>query len=255
MTLLKIILPVGLLMTSSSAAVCQQTGMAVGRTPGSAGPTGITVTRVIPKPTCETTPSVAGGEVAQVPEMWFGRSWDDLVCVRHTDGRTEQINSDQPHGVSSADGSAIAYWNSQKHELHIFLVASHSDMLVENLPGANLRGLSWSRKGRTLSYFPTGANPPGIRSFDVYSSKRNLFSGSFIGLVPSPDAAHVVAVSGEGVESFAIADGKHDVVAKLQYPWSAEYSGSGKFLGILGNTSIVVQDATRKGTNGSADVD
>jgi len=88
---------------SSSAAVCQQTGTAVGRTPGSAAPTGITVTRVIPKSTCETMPSVAGGEVAHVPEMWFGRSWDDLVCVRHTDGRTEQINADLPHGVSSAD--------------------------------------------------------------------------------------------------------------------------------------------------------
>src|SRR5260221_13504341 len=138
MTLRKIVFAVGLLMMSSSAALCQQTGTAVGRTPGSAARTGITVTRVIPKPTCETTPSVAGGEVAHVPEMWFGRSWDDLVCVRHTDGRTEQINSDLPYGVLSADGSAIAYWNSQKHELHIFLVASHSDMPVESLPGAKL---------------------------------------------------------------------------------------------------------------------
>ena len=255
MTLLKIIFPVGLLMTSSSAAVCQQTGTAAGRTSGSAAPTGITVTRVIPKSTCETMPSVAGGEVAHVPEMWFGRSWDDLVCVRHTDGRTEQINSDLPHGVPSADGSAIAYWNSQTHELHIFLVAGHYDMLVESLPDANLRGLSWSRRGRTLSYFPTGANPPGIRSFDVDSSKRNLFSGSFIGLVPSPDAEHVVAVSGEGVESFAIADGKHEIIAKLQYPWSAEYSGSGKFLGILGNASIAEQNAPPTGTQATADDD
>src|SRR5437667_8174020 len=79
MTLLKIIFPVGLLMMSSSAAVCQQTGTAVGRTSGSAAPTGITVTQVISKSTCETMPSVAGCEVAHVPEMWFGRSWDDLV--------------------------------------------------------------------------------------------------------------------------------------------------------------------------------
>ena len=254
MTLLKIIFPIGLLM-SSSAALCQQTGTAIGTTPGSAAKIGLTVTRVIPKPTCQTTLSEAGGEVAHVPEMWFGRSWDDLVCVRHTDGRTEQVHSDVPRGVPSADGSAIAYWNSQKHELHLFLVASHSDMLVESLPGANLRGLSWSRRGRTLSYFPTGANPRGIRSFDIDSNKRNLFGGSFSGLVPSPDAEHVVAVSGEGVESFAIADGKHEIIAQLQYPWSAEYSGSGKFLGIVGNTSIAEQNAPRAGTPATADDD
>jgi hypothetical protein len=254
MTLLKFIFPLGFLI-SSSAALCQQTGTAIGRTPGSAARAGITATRLIPKPTCETTPSVAGGEVAHVPEMLFGRSWDDLICVRHTDGRMEQVHSDLPHGVPLADGSAIAYWNSQKYELHIFLTASHSDMLVESLPGANLRGLSWSRDGRTLSYFPTGANPPGIRSFNVDSSKRNLFRGSFIGLVPSPDAEHVVAVSGEGVESFAIADGKREIIAKLQYPWSAEYSGGGKFLGILGNTSIAEQNAPPTSTQATADDD
>ena len=254
MTPLKFILPLGFLV-SSSAALCQQTGTVVGKTPGSAPRIGLTVTRVIPKPTCETTPSVPSGEVAHVPEMWFGRSWDDLVCVRHPDGRTEQIHSDVPHGVPSADGSEIAYWNSQKHELHIFLLASHSDLLVESLPNANLRGLSWSRNGHTLSYFPTGANPPGIRSFDVDSSKRNLFGGSFIGLVPSPDAEHVVAVSGEGVERFAITDGRREIVAKLQYPWSADYSDSGKFLGILGNTSIAEQNAPPAPTPATADDD
>ena len=87
------------------------------------------------------------------------------------------------------------------------------------------------------------------------SGKRKLFSGSFIGLVPSPDAEHVVAVSGEGVESFAIADGKHEIIAKPQYPWSAEYSGSGKFLGILGNTSIAEQSAPPPGTQVTADDD
>jgi len=255
MTLLKIVFPIGLFMMSNSAALCQQAGTAIGRAPGSAARIGLTATRVILKPTCETTPSVAGGEVAHVPEMWFGRSWDDLVCVRHTDGRTEQIQSDMPHGVPSPDGSAIAYWNSQRHELHLFLVASHSDMLVESLPGANLRGLFWSRRGRTLSYFPTGANPPGIRSFDVDSSKRNLFGGSFSGLVSSPDAEHVVAVSGEGVESFAFADGKREIIAKLQYPWSAEYSGSGKFLGILGNSSIAEQNAPPAATQATVDDD
>jgi len=254
MTLAKIILPTGLLL-SSSAAFCQQTGTVISRTPGSAAGAGITVTRVIPKATCETPGSASAGEVNSLPEMLFGRSWDNLVCVRHLDGKTEQLRRDMPDGVASADGSAIAYWDATKHELHVFLTASGADTVVESLPGANLRGLSWSRRGRTLSYFPTGANPPAIRSFDVDSGKRNLFSGAFGGLVPSLDAEHVVAVSGEGVESFAIADGKHEIIAKLQYPWAAEYSGSGKFLGILGNTSIAEQNAPPTGTRATADDD
>ena len=254
MTLAKIILPMGLLL-SGSTAFCQQTGTVVGRTPSSAARAGITVTRIIPKAICETPGSGSAGEVNSLPEMLFARSWDNLVCVRRVDGKTEQLRRDMPDGVASADGNAIAYWNSDKHELHVFLTASGADTVVESLPGANLRGLSWSRRGRTLSYFPTGANPPGIRSFDVDSGKRNLFSGAFGGLVPSPDAEHVVAVSGEGVESFAIADGKHEIIAKLQYPWAAEYSGSGKFLGILGNTSIAEQNAPPTGTQATADDD
>src|SRR5579859_156233 len=104
----KIVFPSTLLFLGSVAAA-QQTGTAIGTAPGSAARMGIAVTRVNPKPTCEATASAGGGEVSSVPEMMFGRSWDDLVCVRHADGRTEQLRTDQPKGVVSADGSAIAY--------------------------------------------------------------------------------------------------------------------------------------------------
>src|SRR5215470_11840226 len=93
-----------------SVAAAQQTGAAIGTTPGSAARMGITVTRVIVKPTCEATANAAGGEVSSVPEMVFGRSFDELICVRHEDGKTEQLHGDQPKGVVSPDGSAIAYW-------------------------------------------------------------------------------------------------------------------------------------------------
>src|SRR5438876_9749791 len=167
MTLPKIIFPVGLLMMSSSAAFCQQTGTVVGRTSGSAARAGITVTRVIPKATCETPGSAGTAEAASLPEMLFGRSWDNLVCVRHIDGRTEQLRRDVPDGVASADGSATAYWDASKHELRVFLTANGADTLVESLPGANLREIAWSRTGHALSYFPTSTKPAGIRSFDL----------------------------------------------------------------------------------------
>jgi len=241
MTIPKIIFPLSFLLIAS-VAMGQQTGTAIGRTPGSAGRIGFTVTRVDPKPTCATTANVAG-EAAPVPEMLFGHSWDDLVCVRHADGRTEEVHSDLPKGIPSPDGSAIAHWNLQKHELYVYRVTSQTDTLVESLPGANLRDMAWSAKGHMLSYFPTSASPSGIRSYDVDSGKWVLFGGSFVGVVAPPDAKHVVAVSAEGVKSFSLGDARGEIIAKLQYPWSAEYSRSGRFLGILGNTSIAEQNA------------
>ena len=241
MTLAKIVFPMGLLLPGSMA-FCQQTGTVVDRTPGSAARAGITVTRIIPKAICETPGSASAGEVRSLPEMLFARSWDNLVCIRHVDGKTEQLRRDVPDGVASADGSAIAYWNSDKHELHVFLPASGANTVVENLPGANLRDMAWSAKGHVLSYLPTSASPAGIRSFDADSGKWILFGGSFVGVVAPPDAKHAVAVNVDGVKSFSLTDATGEVIAKVKFAASAEYSGGGKYLGILGSTSIAEQN-------------
>lgn len=224
-------------------AMAQQTGVAVGTTPGSAARMRITAAKVILKPTCETAPGAAGGEVSSVPEMLFGRSFNELECIRHADGRTEQFQSDLPKGIASADGSAVAYWNSQKHELHVFLAASHSDVVVENLPGANLRDMAWSAKGRMLSYFPTSASPAGIRSYDADTGKFILFGGSFVGVVAPPDAQHVAAIDIDGVKSFSLPDATSQITARVKYAVSVEYSRGGKYLGILSNLRIAEQNA------------
>jgi len=139
-----------------------------------------------------------------------------------------------------------------KHELHVFLTANHSDKLVESLPGANLRDMAWSKKGHLLAYFPTSASPPGVRSFDADSAKWLLFGGSFAGVVASPDAGHVVAVVADGVESFSVVDGTHEVAAKVKYAASAEYSLGGKYLGILGSSSIADQNLAPQATSAPA---
>jgi len=236
------ILPIASLFVGS-IAVAQQTGVVAGTTPGSAARMGITVTRVDPKPTCESTPSAAGGEISSVPEMLFGRSWDELVCVRHADGRTELFRSDLPKGVVSPDGSAIAYWNTQKHEIHVFLAPNHSDVLVESLPGAKLRDMAWSAKGHMLTYFPASASPAGIRSYDADTAKWVLFGGTYVAVVAPPDAQHVVAVNWDGVKTLSLLDATGEMTAKVQYTVSAEYSHGGKYLGILSNLSLAEQNA------------
>jgi|SRR5215468_3234615 len=242
MKILKILFPSTALFFGSVAAA-QQTGTLMGTTPGSAARRGITVTRVIPRPSCDATASAAGGEVNSVPEMVFGRSFDELVCVRHADGRTEQMRTDHPKGLASPDGSAIAYWNEKKQELRLYLTASQSDVLVESLPDAKLREMVWSAKGHMLSYRPTSASPAGIRSYDVDSGKWVLFGGSYVGLVAPPDPKHVVAISYEGVKSLSLTDATGEITAKVQYAITAEYSQNGKYLGILGNSSLAEQNA------------
>lgn len=247
----RVVLPLGILLVSSNT-FAQQTGTIMSNTPGGAARMGVTVTRVIVKPTCEAAPNAGGGEVSSIPEMMFGRSFDELVCVRHVDGRTEQFRPGLPKGVPSADGSAVASWDQQKHELHVFLTASRSDMLVESAPGANLRAMSWSEKGHVLAYFLASANPAGVRTIDLDTGKRNAFSGFFIGLAASPDVGHVVAVGADGVEKFSIADGTRETIAAVKYAVSAEYSQGGKYLGILGNMSIAEQSVPPAATPASA---
>src|SRR5262249_7097162 len=184
-----------------------------------------------------------GGEISSVPEMVFGRSFDELVCVRHADGRTEQMRTDQPKGLASPDGSAIAHWNEKKQELRLYLTASQSDVLVESLPGAKLREMVWSAKGHMLSYRPTSASPAGIRSYDVDSGKWGLFGGSFVGVVAPPDAGHVVALGVGEIKRVSLRDATSEVLANVKYAAAAEYSRGGKYLAILGNSTIAEQNA------------
>jgi hypothetical protein len=226
-----------------AAATAQQTGTVASKKPISAGSAGITVITVVPKPTCDLRPGAAGREIAPVPEMLFSRSWEELVCVRHADGRTELLRTDEPSGIVSSDGSAIAYWNSKKHELHVFLTASRADTLVESLPDARFPHIAWSQKGRLLTYLVAGAKQSAIRSLDLDTGKRQEFSGAFAGIIASPDARHVIAVGIDGVESLAVESGERQKVVNAKYLYSGEYSPAGSYLGLLGNVSLAEQNA------------
>jgi hypothetical protein len=232
----------GIVFLTSSASA-QQTGVVAASKPSASARAGIVVRTVTPKPTCETSAQDGGGELRSLPEMVFGREFNELICVRHPDGRTEKGSISVPNGLTSADGTAIAYWNQKTQELHVYLVASQVEMLVEKLPGAKMRSFAWSARGHLLSYLVGSANPPGVRAFDLDMNERKVFPGSFAEVVASPDPEHVVGVSAEGVESFAMADGKREAVAQVREATSAEYSANATYLGILSNESIAAQNA------------
>jgi len=217
-----------------SGVGAQQAGTVVGASPGSAKRVGgIWVERVaLPKPTCESAGIALGTEAeAGLPEMEFWRQ--ELLCVRHRDGKTEVLRDGLPWGagVLSAQGD-VAYWIAEKGELHAFSPTTNVDTVMERLPGANLRQMEWSLKGRTLVYFLAKADPAGIRVVNLDSGARNLIAGNFVGVVASPDPEYLVTMGWEGVERVRVADGRREDVAKIEFAADAAYSRSGKWLGV-----------------------
>ena len=212
----------------------QQAGTVVGASRGSAKRVGgLKVEREVPeKPTCESA-GIAMGREAEggLPEMEFRRQ--DLLCVRHSDGKTEAVRDGLPWGagVVSAQGD-VAYWIAEKSELHVFSPKTNVDTVMDTLPGANLRQMVWSWKGRTLVYFAVKADPAGIRVVNLDSGARNLISGNFASVVASPDPEYLATVGWEGVQRIHIADGRREDVAKIELAADAAYSQGGKWLGV-----------------------
>jgi hypothetical protein len=211
----------------------QQTGTVVGASPGSAKRVGgIKVERVAPpKPTCESAGIAAVEVAAELPDMVFSR--ERMICVRHGDGTAEMVRGGLPWGagVVSAQGD-VAYWIAEKGELHVFSAKVSVDTVMETLPGANLRQMAWSLKGRTLVYFPAKAEPAGIRVVNLDTGARNLIAGDFVGVVASPDPDYVVTLGWEGVQRIRIVDERREDVAKIELAAEATYSRSGKWLGV-----------------------
>src|SRR5512146_796177 len=110
----------------------QQTGTVVGRTPGSALgqrlPTATEVPR--PAPACDS-PAAPHIPTPGLAEMVFSRMMDDLICLRHPDGRSELLLRGGPWTALSPDGNDVAYWLPEKHELHVFSIADRRDNIVD----------------------------------------------------------------------------------------------------------------------------
>ena len=243
---LKLAAFLGLLLSAFLAcaqAGAQQTGVLVGRTPGSAVGKVLPSTQTpIPRTTCESagTPGLEPNGSLLLPDLIFSR--DDLVCLRHTDGRTEELTRNLPWGGELATKTDFAYWLPDKHELHVFSIAARKDTVIDTLPGAKLAGVVWSGSGRTLAYLPLGANPPGIRTFDLDTGARKIIAGDFVAIArtynaifASSDAGYIGATSHAGIERVNLSTGQHELLVPALYLDDVAYSPAGNFLGIKSN--------------------
>jgi hypothetical protein len=225
----------------SGFTLAQQTGTVIGRTPGSAVGTRISSTKVTPKATCES-PVPNGADMPAVPEMLFSRKWGELVCVRHPDGRTEVLRDGLPWKAVSGNGSEAAYFVPEKRELHVFSIATRTDVIVNVLPGAKkVSGMFWSVKGRSLVYTLEGETR--VQVLDVDTGRTNVVERGLTRIVAAPDPMHVLGVGQDGAELISVDGGKRELVAAVKYADRAQYSKSGALLGILGFASMADQAA------------
>jgi len=155
----------------------------------------------------------------------------DLVCVRHSDGRFEQLPKDIA-GLWSPDGHELAYWNKDKHELHFRAIADGSDTIADVLPDFTPKEMYWSEKGHAFVYPANNANPLRYRVLDLDTGKRSLVGRDLTRIVGVPDPSHLLATTQNTVERISVADGKHEVVATLNFPNTAQYSPGGTWLAI-----------------------
>jgi hypothetical protein len=230
----------GLILTFACPLLyAQQTGVAVGSTPGSAVRNFPKPLPVIPKLICD---SPASPQTNDLPDMIFER--DELLCIRHNDGRAEKLPGEIPWGQHSADGTRVAYWLSENHELHVFSMADRSNTIVDTMPGATLRDMVWSLKGHTLAYFLAGTNPPVIRAIDLDTGSRNSFQESFRAIVAYPDPEYIAFIGAFGIERFRLSDGHRELIIPAKFADRAAYSRSGALLAILSNTTSKFLDSS-----------
>jgi hypothetical protein len=230
---LKSISSLCLLTCLATSALGQQTGVIVGRTPGSAANSGVHGVRVIPPPpSCgpsrviSTDPSNA----PLLPDLVFSRL--DLTCLRRSDGRFEALPQ-LDAGVLSPDGQELAYWNLPNHELHVRTLADGRDRILEALPGFTPKELHWSDKGHALLYPVNNENALRYRVLDLDSGKRNLVERGASRILGAPDPEHLLAIAQDAVVRIAVADGQQETLAAVPSPHDAQFSPSGKLLGIL----------------------
>lgn len=238
----KLAFPIFLQLLLIAPIRAQQTGAAVGTAPGSAirnSPKAVPVP--VPKPSCDSPGSAFPGASLALPDMVFERQ--GLVCVRHSDGRSEQLLNNADSGVSSADGAFVAYWVPDSHQLHILSVADRRDSIADTLPGAKIQEMVWSLKGHTMAYYAVEPkNPFGLRTINLDDGRRNNFPGGFSSLIPSPDPDYVFAVGSLSVERFRVSDGRRDTILPARNAERAAYSAKGSFLGIVSYTTAQYLD-------------
>jgi hypothetical protein len=226
------LLLLSLVGASAPSTLAQQTGTLVGTTPGSAVNRGFRVTREVPPPpTCGPGAGSSGpanGSPA-LPDFVFSRM--DLLCVRHSDGRFEQLPKDI-EGLWSPDLHELAYWNKEKHELHLRSIVNGSDTAIDSLPAFLPQAMRWSAKGHALIYPVNTTNPIHYRVLDLDSGKRSIVDQGLTRILSAPDPAHLLAVSQNAVERINVSDGKHEVLTTVNSPDSAEYSPLGTWLAI-----------------------
>ena len=227
-------LPV-LLAATCTAAPAQQTGVII-RAPGSPvrAPSFEVRTVPPPKPSCVTPPGLrsTGEGVPQIPDMIFSR--EELTCIRHTSGASEEVPGHIPGGVLSSKADEVVYWSAADRSLHLRSIANGADTFLDSPPDASaLSRLSWSEKGRTIIYTVKGHAPLQIHYINLDTGGRGTLDLPNARIESAPDSDHVLTLLNDSVQLVRLSDGAAETLAQAELSDAAGFSASGNLLGVL----------------------
>jgi|SRR5690242_2486599 len=224
-----------LLAATCSATLAQQTGVII-RTPGAPVRAPSLAVRAVPPPkaSCITPPGLrsTGEGVPQVPEMIFRR--EELTCIRHASGASEEVPGHIPGGVLSPKADEIVYWNASDRSLHLHSIANGTDTFLDSPPAASaLSRLSWSEKGRTIIYTVKGHAPLQIHYINLDTGRSGTLDLPNARIESAPDSDHVLTLLNDSVKLVRLSDGLAETLVQAELSDAAGFSPSGKLLGVL----------------------
>src|SRR6266496_2309124 len=175
----------------------------------------------------------AKAEPANSQEVIFRRFMTGEVYALDSAGRLQKLLEKTDIAALSPDGQYIAYWRTDRHEVHLFSFRDKSDRVLENLPGGAIRDMIWTADSTSVAYLGT-MTARGLHLIEICNGAQRALPVSYPIIGAAADGAHLLAIHDTKLEKLAIADGRAQVLLDLgKVLWNASELENGSLLGVL----------------------
>jgi hypothetical protein len=175
----------------------------------------------------------AKAEPANSQEVIFRRFMTGEVYALDSAGRLQKLLEKTDIAALSPDGQYIAYWRTDRHDVHLFSFRDKSDRVLENQPGGAIRDMIWTADSTFVAYLGT-MTPRGLHLIEVRNGAQRVLPFSYPIFGAAADGAHLLAIHETKLEKLAIADGRTQVLLDLgKVLWNASELENGSLLGVL----------------------
>ncbi|HYU46535.1 MAG TPA: hypothetical protein VEK84_10210 [Terriglobales bacterium] len=172
-------------------------------------------------------------EPANAQDVIFRRSTTGNVYALDSAGRLQTLLEKTGIAALSPDGQYLAYWRTDRHEVHLFSFRDKSDRVVENIPVGVIRDMIWTADSASVAYLGK-LTPPGLHLMDLRHGTQRVLPGSYPIIGAAADGAHLLAIDEMKLAKLALADGRAQVLLDFgRAIWNASELQNGSLLGLL----------------------